>query len=70
MKIVILERNSVGLDIDVERIRELGEVDIYPNTVTLEEVAERVKDADIVVSNNKEGDVNFLEFNVFLPGKG
>lgn len=51
MKIVILERNSVGLDIDVERIRELGEVDIYPNTVTLEEVAERVKDADIVVSN-------------------
>ncbi len=25
---------------------------------------------DIVVSNNKEGDVNFLEFNVFLPGKG
>ncbi len=51
MKIVILERNSVGLDIDVERIRELGKVDIYPNTVTLEEVAERVKDADIVVSN-------------------
>lgn len=51
MKIVILERNSVGLDIDVERFRALGEVDVYPNTVTAEEVAERVKDADIAVSN-------------------
>ncbi len=58
MKIVILERNSVGLDIDVERFREFGEVEIYPNTVTTEEIAERIKDADIVVSNkapmNKE----------------
>lgn len=51
MKIVILERNSVGLDIDVERFREFGEVEIYPNTVTTEEIAERIKDADIVVSN-------------------
>ena len=51
MKIVILERNSVGLDIDVGRFRELGEVDIYANTVTVEEAAERVRDADIVVSN-------------------
>lgn len=51
MKIVILERNSVGLDIDVERFREFGEVEIYPNTVTVEEVAERVKDADIAISN-------------------
>lgn len=51
LKIVILERNSVGLDIDVERFKEFGEVDIYPNTVAIEEIAERVKDADIVVSN-------------------
>lgn len=51
MKIVILERNSVGLDTDVERFKKFGDVDIYPNTVTIEEVAERVKDADIVVSN-------------------
>lgn len=51
MKIVILERNSVGLDIDVERFRALGEVDVYPNTVTAKEAAERVRDADIVISN-------------------
>lgn len=51
MKIVILERNSVGIDIDVERFREFGEVEIYSNTVTVEETANRVKDADIVISN-------------------
>lgn len=58
MKIVILERNSVGLDIDVERFREFGEVVIYPNTVTEKEVAERVADADIAIANKapmKEG---------------
>lgn len=51
MKIVILERNSVGLDIDVERFKEFGEVEIYSNTVTKKEAAERVKDADIVIAN-------------------
>lgn len=51
MKIVVLERNSVGPDISVSCLEELGEVTCYPNTVTLEEVRERVKDADIVVAN-------------------
>ncbi len=51
MKIVILERNSVGVDISVERFAELGELVTYSNTVTVEEVAGRVKDADIVIAN-------------------
>lgn len=51
MKIVILERNSVGLDIDVDRFEEFGELVVYANTVTPKEVAERVKEADIVVAN-------------------
>lgn len=51
MKIVILERNSVGLDISVERFGEFGEVAAYPNTVTIEEVAQRAADADIVIAN-------------------
>ncbi len=51
MKIVILERDSVGTDVSVDGIREFGEVDIYRNTVTPEEVRERVKDADIVIAN-------------------
>lgn len=50
MKIVVLERNSVGPDIPVD-YSALGEVTYYPNTVTVEEVRERIAEADIVVSN-------------------
>ncbi|WMC91171.1 D-2-hydroxyacid dehydrogenase [Kineothrix sp. MB12-C1] len=50
MKIVILERNTVGLDISVEHLKELGEVTIYPNT-SRDEVEGRVKDADIIIAN-------------------
>ena len=51
MKIVVLERNSVGPDISVDCFGELGEVTYYKNTTTVEEVRERVKDADIIVAN-------------------
>lgn len=51
MKIVILERNSVGTDVSVDCIKDFGEVTIYPNTVTVDEVRQRVKDADIVIAN-------------------
>lgn len=51
MKIVILERNSVGEDVSVDCMRDFGEVISYPNTVTVDEVRERVKDADIVIAN-------------------
>ena len=51
MKIVILERNSVGTDVSVDCIKDFGEVTIFPNTVTVDEVRQRVKDADIVIAN-------------------
>lgn len=51
MKIVILERNSVGPDVPVDCISDFGEVTIYGNTVTKEEVIERVREADIVIAN-------------------
>lgn len=51
MKIVLLERNSAGTDVPVDCFMELGEVSIYPNTVTVAEVAERARDADIIVCN-------------------
>ncbi len=51
MRIVILERSSVGADVSVEALNAFGEVIIYDNTVTIEEVQERVKDADIVIAN-------------------
>ena len=50
MKIVVLERHSVGTDVSVEAIKEYGDVTIYRNTVAAE-VAERVQDADIIVAN-------------------
>lgn len=51
MNIVVLERNSVGPDIPVDCFEELGNVTCYPNTVTIEEVKERVREADIIVAN-------------------
>lgn len=51
MNIVVLERNSVGPDISVDCFYELGNVTCYRNTVTIEEVKERVKNADIIVAN-------------------
>ena len=50
MKLVVLERNSVGTDVDVSCLDRFGEVEYYPNTVA-ENTAERVKDADIVIAN-------------------
>ncbi len=51
MNIVVLERNSVGTDIDVSCYEELGNVSYYDNTVTVEDTAGRIKDADIVIAN-------------------
>ncbi|MDE6362863.1 MAG: D-2-hydroxyacid dehydrogenase [Lachnospiraceae bacterium] len=50
MKIVFLERNSAGTDIDVSCFEQFGDVTYYANT-TAEHVAERVKNADIIISN-------------------
>ena len=50
MKLAVLERNSVGTDVDVTCFEKFGEVTYYPNTVA-ENAAERVKDADIVIAN-------------------
>ncbi|MGN1179957.1 MAG: D-2-hydroxyacid dehydrogenase [Suilimivivens sp.] len=50
MKIVILERNSVGTDVSVDSIAEYGETVVYRNTAA-EDVAERVKDAEIIIAN-------------------
>lgn len=41
----------MGEDISVDCIRDFGEVTEYGNTVTAEEVRERVKEADIVIAN-------------------
>ncbi len=50
MKLVILERDSAGTDIDVSCFEQFGTVACYANT-TASQVAERIKDADIIISN-------------------
>lgn len=61
MKIVVLERNSVGRDIDVSCYEELGNVTYYDNTVTVKEVGERIQDAEIVIANKAPLRVEALE---------
>ncbi len=50
MKIVFLERDSLGTDVSIGRFKELGELSVYPKS-SIKETKERVKDADIVVVN-------------------
>ena len=50
MKIVILERNSVGLDTSVDEISAFGDVISYPNTTAVD-VKEKIKDAEIIIAN-------------------
>lgn len=50
MKIVILERKSVGMDVDVSMFEKAGTVEIY-DTTSKEQTAERVKEADIIIAN-------------------
>lgn len=50
MKLVVLERDSVGTDVDVTCFEKFGEVVYYGNTVA-KTVAERVKDAEVIISN-------------------
>lgn len=61
MKIVVLERNSVGPDVSIDCLYELGEVTYYNNTVTIEEVRERVQDADVIVANKSPMNRDTLE---------
>ncbi len=50
MKIVFLDRKSIGEDIDLAEYNKLGQVIIYDYS-TDEQIPERVNDADIIVCN-------------------
>ena len=50
MKIVMLERDSLGADIDLEPLKELGELVEY-GTSNEENTPERIKDAEVVLVN-------------------
>lgn len=50
MKIVILDAETLGEDLSLDPLREIGEVVAYPST-SREEIAARVADCDILVQN-------------------
>lgn len=51
MNIVILERKSVGMDVDVSCFEKLGDVVCYDTSAPAEETARRVKDAEVLIVN-------------------
>ena len=50
MKLVVLEKVSLGTDLDISFFDDFGDVVYYENTAA-DEVAERVTDADIIIAN-------------------
>lgn len=61
MKIVLLEKKTLGDDIDLSAFFSLGEVKMY-ETSTREEAKERIADADVIVMNKLNMDEDLLEY--------
>ncbi|MEG0593200.1 MAG: NAD(P)-dependent oxidoreductase, partial [Coprobacillus sp.] len=49
-KIVVLQSDSVGTDVDLSKLKTLGNVEFYPQ-VLQDEVRDLIKDANIVITN-------------------
>lgn len=60
MKIVFMEAQSLGDDMDLSRFRQLGEVEIYERDTPAEN-AKRIQDADVVVMNKIRMDEAILK---------
>jgi glycerate dehydrogenase len=60
MKIAFLDAKTIGDDIDLNIFKEFGEFIAYPTTKR-EETLERIKDADIVITNKVVLDRDILE---------
>lgn len=50
MKIVFLDTQTLGSDINLDKFNSLGEIHLYPTT-NESQILQRVKDADVVVTN-------------------
>ena len=61
MKIVFMEAETLGEDIDFSAFNELGEVELYTRAQTIDENAERITDADIIVVNKLPVDKELLD---------
>ncbi len=50
MKIAMIERDSLGLDVNLSELESLGEITFYAST-TVEEAIDHIGDADILIAN-------------------
>jgi len=60
MNIVLLDQKTLGDDLNLEILKEFGELTLYATT-TDEETAERIKDAEVVISNKVVITKEFME---------
>lgn len=60
MKIIMLDRNTLGMDIDVSVFERLGEFKAY-DTASRELSMERIKDADVIIFNKTVMNGEMLE---------
>jgi len=60
MKIVLLDAQTLGDDLDLSPIRELGDLTIY-QTTSSNETLERITDADIVITNKVVIDAKMMD---------
>lgn len=60
MKIVFMEAETLGEDIDFSCFSELGDIELYTRAQTIAENAERIRDADIIVANKLPLDKELL----------
>lgn len=60
MKIVMLDRNSIGLDIDISMFENLGEFTFY-NTLDPEQTKEKIKEATVIIFNKTVMNENLLK---------
>jgi glycerate dehydrogenase len=61
LKIVILDANTLGEDLDLSVFNELGELTIYGYTLK-EDVIKRIKDAHIIITNKVELNESNLQY--------
>ncbi len=59
MKITVLDVNTLGDDIELTQLREMGDVKVYPLTMQ-NEVEDRIKDSEVIVLNKVKLNENNL----------
>ena len=60
MKIVYLDRNTLGYDVNIDFLKEYGEYEEY-DSCSQQQSAEYVKDADVIIFNKTKADSSLLE---------